>query len=474
MKFGALSVLRFRFVVLAALTILPVLILIVYTASLRRELDGRELLVAAGDPVGESDSGATFYPMLEPAIDGTLTRSDDASPGDAIANDLAPPLLDRKSPNRESCVETTRWAITGAGAFRPSIGGLVDEVAAAEGNKASGHSRSTWARQVSWRHLWIAAMVLWLGLVGAWLRSDLSILHGVELLAAAAKRIVSGDLATRAAVHQSKDELNQLVSDFNAMAAALQLKDEKPRSEAMDLQKSYAGLERSKRAKSDFVSLMSHELRTPLSLIIGHAGMMQDGLLGQVTEEQRNSLDQIVRCSDELLAIVTSILQASSIESGVIRLQTDEFNPCDLLEELKSECVPVKEKEVHLIWNYPSNLPTVKTDREKLKHVLQTLIDNAIKFTDEGQVVVSLASFAEQGKVEFNIADTGIGIPSEALPLVFEKFRQLDSSITRQHGGVGLGLFIAKRFTELLGGELVVSSALGKGSTFTVTLPIAG
>jgi signal transduction histidine kinase len=461
-----LSALRLRFVVLAALTILPVLILIVYTASLRRELDGRELLMAAGDTVGESNSGGTFGTMREPAIDEALTTSDKSSPATASTNGLAAPSVDTKWPNG---VETTHWSITGAETFRRSTGAWVDEAAVAEG---SGRSRSTSARQASWRHLWIAAMVLWLGFVGAWLRSDLLILHRVESLAAAAKRIVAGDLTARAAVVESKDELMQLASDFNTMAAALQIQDEKTHGEAMDHQKRDAWLERSNRANSDFVSLMSRELRTPLSLIIGYAGMMQDGLMGQVTEEQRNSLDQIVRCSDELLAIITSILQASGIETGVVRLQTDVFNPCDLLEELKSECVP--EKEVHLTWDYPANLPNVKTDRDKLKHVLQTLIGNAMKFTEKGKVAVSVASFAERGNVEFKIADNGNAIPNEALSLGFEKFHQLDSSITGQNGGVGLGLFIAKRFTELLGGELVVTSALGKGSTLTVSLPLAG
>jgi signal transduction histidine kinase len=124
------------------------------------------------------------------------------------------------------------------------------------------------------------------------------------------------------------------------------------------------------------------------------------------------------------------------------------------------------------VWDYPLNLPNIKTDGEKLKYVLRNLIDNAVKFTDCGQIKVSSRALPENKKVEFEIRDTGVGIPSEALPAVFDKFQQLDSSVTRTYAGLGLGLYIAKKFTELLGGELSVSTEVGKGSTFTVALPV--
>jgi signal transduction histidine kinase len=116
----------------------------------------------------------------------------------------------------------------------------------------------------------------------------------------------------------------------------------------------------------------------------------------------------------------------------------------------------------------------VVTDGGKLRQILQNLIDNAIKFTDKGKVTVSARYFPEAGSVEFKVADTGIGIPKEKLPTIFEKFRQVDSSETRLYGGVGLGLFIVRQYTELIGGRVEVESEVGKGSTVTVTIPDAG
>jgi signal transduction histidine kinase len=117
-------------------------------------------------------------------------------------------------------------------------------------------------------------------------------------------------------------------------------------------------------------------------------------------------------------------------------------------------------------------LPCVNTDCEKLKHILQNLINNAVKFTDKGWVTISARYLHQVKRLTFQVADSGIGISQEEFPIIFEKFRQVDSSDSRTYGGVGLGLFIVKRFTEMIDGELSVSSEIGKGSTFTVTLPI--
>ena len=142
----------------------------------------------------------------------------------------------------------------------------------------------------------------------------------------------------------------------------------------------------------------------------------------------------------------------------------------DLLVEVRSGYEILSKKEISLHWNVPSRLPMVRTDGEKLKHVLQNLINNAIKFTENGSVTV----FAECSSkpVEFKVKDTGIGMPQDMLPSIFQMFRQLDSSSTRSYGGSGVGLYIVKKFVDLLGGTIEVESTLGEGSTFTVTLPL--
>jgi len=127
-----------------------------------------------------------------------------------------------------------------------------------------------------------------------------------------------------------------------------------------------------------------------------------------------------------------------------------------------------------LSWLYPENLPAINTDRAKLTTILQNLIGNAIKFTDRGAVSLSARFVAELGSIEFTVADTGIGIPKESQTTIFEMFRQLDSSNTREHEGIGLGLYIVKRMAALIGAKISVESAAGQGATFTVSMPIGG
>jgi signal transduction histidine kinase len=143
----------------------------------------------------------------------------------------------------------------------------------------------------------------------------------------------------------------------------------------------------------------------------------------------------------------------------------------DFLEKLRSTYDAPLDKDLILMWDYPTDLPPVSTDSEKLKHILQNLISNAIKYTDRGSVTLSARHLAHMNSIEFKVADTGIGIPEGELTLIFEMFRQANGSETRSSGGVGLGLHIVKKFTELLGGKIDVQSELNKGSIFTVTIP---
>lgn len=230
-----------------------------------------------------------------------------------------------------------------------------------------------------------------------------------------------------------------------------------------------AELSRSNKVKDEFLSVMSHELRTPLNVVIGYTGMIKDGVLGEVNPGQEKALEKIMRRAGEQLSMITSILVATQLEAGEVKVNAQRVYLGDFLDDLKFRYLGSFAKNVSLKWDYPSNLPALRTDTEKLKYILENLIDNALKFTEEGQVKVSIRS--HDSVVEFRVADTGLGIAEKFLPVIFERFHQLDSSETRIYGGVGIGLYIVKKFTGLLGGMINVKSKPGEGSTFTVRLP---
>jgi len=260
-----------------------------------------------------------------------------------------------------------------------------------------------------------------------------------------------------------------------------------------------AQLSRSNKVKDEFLSVMSHELRTPLNVVMGYTGMIRDRLLGEINPEQEKALEKVISRARDQLTMISSILQATQLEAEGIKVETGEVSLGDLLDDLRSGYAIPLGKELSLIWDYPSDLPVINTDGEKLKHILHNLINNAIKFTARGQVTVSarirqqaignsenmqeeknflkpsassLPPQTSDAWVELKVSDTGIGIAKENQSMIFERFRQVDSSETRRHGGVGIGLYTVKKFTELLGGKVEVESEVGKGSTFTVTIPL--
>ena len=233
-------------------------------------------------------------------------------------------------------------------------------------------------------------------------------------------------------------------------------------------------LEKANQIKEDFLSVMSHELRTPLNVITGYTKLVQEGLMGAVTAEQSKALGKVTHHADELLFMVNSIMHATKIEAGIVEAEKRRFWPSGFLDDLKTLYDYPHGKDIELRWQYPPDLPPINSDQEKLKHVLQNLINNAIKFTDGGIVTVFAQARPERNAVEFGVSDTGIGISAQEMATIFDRFRQADSSKTRTYGGVGLGLHIVKTFTELLGGVVSTSSAPDKGSTFTVLIPCDG
>jgi signal transduction histidine kinase len=245
---------------------------------------------------------------------------------------------------------------------------------------------------------------------------------------------------------------------------------EQLRQKVNELQQKTVELERANKVKDEFLSLISHELRTPLTVIIGYLGMIKDRILGEINQEQERALERVMIRANDQLAMIISILHATQIEAEEVKVESYEVSLGDFLQHLKSLYELPLGKEVALNWDYPSDLPVVKTDGEKLKNILQNLINNAIKFTEKGWVKIS-ARCLDSKVAEFKVADTGIGIEKEFFVVIFDRFRQVDSSETRPYGGVGVGLYIVKQYTELLGGKVEVESEVGKGSTFTVTIP---
>jgi signal transduction histidine kinase/CheY-like chemotaxis protein len=229
-------------------------------------------------------------------------------------------------------------------------------------------------------------------------------------------------------------------------------------------------LERASRLKSDFLATMSHELRTPLNIIIGYTDLLLDGDFGLLTSEQRDPLQRVGTNAKELLNLIVATLDVSRLEAGQMPVERQEVDVDKLLRELRYEIENGRNTlALQFSWQIMPGLSPLHTDRTKLKVVLKNLLSNAIKFTLEGSVTVRARPWAEG--VEFTVRDTGIGIAPEQLPVIFEMFRQGDSSTTRLHGGVGLGLYIVRRLLELLGGSVSVQSEIGRGSTFRVWVP---
>jgi signal transduction histidine kinase/CheY-like chemotaxis protein len=245
---------------------------------------------------------------------------------------------------------------------------------------------------------------------------------------------------------------------------------------ASDLKSANSELRISNKAKSEFLSVMSHELRTPLSVLMGYTGMLLERQLGAISKKQENALGKVFRHSQELLTLINSIMEATKIEAGAVTVEQGDVDPLNLLGEIKlAYDIPV-DKQVQLIWNLPAKLPLIRTDNGKLRQILMSLIDNAIKFTDKGTVTITARIAAAAGGagpwMEFRVSDTGVGIPQEEIANIFQLFRQIDSSETRLYGGVGLGLYIVHSFAALLGGNVEIESRVGAGSDFTVKLPL--
>ena len=222
--------------------------------------------------------------------------------------------------------------------------------------------------------------------------------------------------------------------------------------------------------KSSFISSMSHEIRTPLSSIIGFSDILSET---QMTTEQKQYVETIHRCSDSLLHLINDILDFSKIDNGLMQIDRHKFNLQELHHDVRSMFqIKCKAKGLNFDLHLADEVSGfVVGDSHRLRQVLVNLVGNAVKFTESGRISIHVSK-QQQSVYSWQICDTGVGIAEENKKNLFKPFSQENAAISRKYGGSGLGLVISKNLVEMMGGNIAVDSTLGKGTTFSFTLPL--
>ena len=287
-------------------------------------------------------------------------------------------------------------------------------------------------------------------------------------------------------VSRTSDEIEYLGESFNrtieALAASQQQireyqahLEERIRERTAELERAVSAARVASQAKSEFLANMSHELRTPMN---GMLGMLDLALDGKLDADQRENIEIAQRCAYSLLDLLNDILDLSKIEAGRMQLERIAYSPAELVQEcVKAQNAKATQKGLVLRFASQGSAAPVVGDPLRLRQIVANLLSNAIKFTEAGEVDVRLEAAEQAGgriNVNLEVRDTGTGIPAHKLPLIFEKFTQADSSISRKYGGTGLGLAITRRLVDLHGGSIRVESEVGRGSRFIVELTFDG
>ena len=290
---------------------------------------------------------------------------------------------------------------------------------------------------------------------------------GAFLLAFLINRSIRTDVIAQ---QRTQDQLEHQTKQLEDQAIELEQAMEQLRETTTQEEEAREAAEVANRAKNDFLAVMSHELRTPLNAIVGYAELLHDGIAGPVNDIQREQLGRVQMSANHLVELVDEILSFSRIESGQENIRQGPVEVARVTREAGALVEPVvAAKGLRFALDVPSENVVISSDAAKVRQILVNLLSNAIKFTDEGKIV--LESRIENGRVEFEVRDTGIGIALENQERVFETFWQVDQSATRKAGGAGLGLSVSRRLARALGGDLSVESELGKGSRFRFWLP---
>jgi signal transduction histidine kinase len=255
--------------------------------------------------------------------------------------------------------------------------------------------------------------------------------------------------------------------------ADLALTEEVLRRAAISIENArlYRLAQEASRAKSDFLAIVSHELRTPLSAVIGYAGLLEEGIAGELNEKQLEYLTSVRRSAEHLIRLIEQVITFARLEGDHERLQFGPVQLSRLMSDIGTLTRPMADRKgLRLILEIPPDGPVIEHDEKKIAQILINLVTNAIKYTDEGEV--RLEAEVTDSELVLAVRDTGPGIPADKLGEIFEPFRQLEDPRTRREGGAGIGLSVVKNLTRLLGGEVTVSSRPKAGSTFSVRLPL--
>ena len=298
------------------------------------------------------------------------------------------------------------------------------------------------------------------------------------------------------AVNTYGDEIGRLMDGFNNMLAEIQQRDTAllnandqlqartdelerevvQRQEAQEeLLKAKHAAEEASRAKSAFLANMSHELRTPLNAIIGYSEMLEEETRESGNTEAIQDLQKIQTAGKHLLSLINDVLDLSKIEAGKMTLHLETFDVPPMIRQIVSTLEPAAVKNANIIEvHIADSVGSMRADVTKVRQVLVNLVSNACKFTDSGTISVSAEPMTMDGQewIRFEVRDTGIGITPKQRQQLFQEFAQADTSISRKYGGTGLGLAISHRFVQMMNGYINVDSEPGKGSTFTVVLPV--
>ena len=281
-------------------------------------------------------------------------------------------------------------------------------------------------------------------------------------------------LANKARRHFVHDELQLIESIAQEIGVAAENARlfEQVNQKTAELGQMNQELQEANRAKSEFISAMSHELRTPLNVIMGNAELTGNGFFGDISPEQKKSMMQIQHHSQFLLKLVNDVLALSRLDAKKMSIDLATVDIDEVIAHVQSQAEQLNRlNRLQVFWDIERDLPTIVTDVTKLEEILQNLIGNAFKFTPRGRIEVRVRNIRELNRIEFSVADTGIGIEGHDVDRIFRAFEQIREAHTGDFNGVGLGLNIVKKYLDLMHGDIRVESHPGEGSTFTFSVP---
>jgi len=329
------------------------------------------------------------------------------------------------------------------------------------------------AARLQARLLWgLAILAVVIAVILTWLMSRI-IARPITELTGIAQKIAAGDYHQHAEARYT-DEIGQLAHSFNAMIGAVSDREAQLRDQTEQLRVATARAKEAARIKGEFLANVSHELRTPLNAIIGYSDMLTMGMCGEMNEKQSQKVVRLREHGVRLLNLINDILDITRIEARRIEILAKPFAPKPLFDRLTTQTeVLAQEKGLEFkTESAPRRPATLVGDEKRIEQIVVNLLSNAFKFTQQGEVTLKVSTDLEAKTWTIAVRATGIGIPPHARELIFEEFRQLDGASTRAYSGTGLGLAITRNLVRMMDGQITVDSELGRGSTFTVTLPL--